>query len=166
MSQYNDQKRISDKAWMESVMGQITGLREDAGMFKRAADAIADFSDFKVGDKLLFKGKPSSVNSVGIYAQDVTGKNVSKSYDSVQKAIEDIDNGKMFRGVLEVYFGSNPIPLLNIESDGKIHRHQLADTMIAMVKKQEDDNGDPLAVEKWKLHGEQQAPAKKSLFDW
>jgi hypothetical protein len=38
--------------------------------------------------------------------------------------------------------------------------------MIAMVKKQEDDNGDPLAVKKWKSYGEQQTPAKKSLFDW
>jgi len=51
---------------------------------------------------------------------------------------------------------------LNIESDGKIHRHQLADTMIAMVKPIPSDDSEDGRWERM----EAVKPAKKSLFDW
>jgi hypothetical protein len=128
---------------------------------KTANKVIEDLLHFKVGDKLLFNSKPIQIEGIIVDATDSNNKRIQKRLNSVKEAADFVDNNSnLMDGVVETYFGSNPIYLLNI-TGGIIARHFMADKLLQQVKPIPEDDS-PLAVKKWKSYGEH----KKSLSDW
>ncbi len=118
-----------------------------------ANKAIADLIQFKLGDKLLYEDQPIKIESISVNTTDSNHKNISKQFNSVKDAADFIDQNEFWQGGLEVYFGHNPIYLINIQNDGKITRNRMADYLKTVIKPMPEDTI-PLAVQKWKKFGE------------
>jgi hypothetical protein len=100
---------------------------------KTANEVIADLLHFKVGDKLLFNDRPIQIENIMVDATDSNKKTIQKSFNSVEEAAGFIDNNNLMSGVIEAYFGNNPIYLLNIYN-GTITRHHMADKLLQQFK--------------------------------
>jgi hypothetical protein len=98
-----------------------------------ANEVIADLLHFKVGDKLLFNDRPIQIENIMVDATDSNKKTIQKSFNSVEEAANFIDNNNLMSGVIEAYFGNNPIYLLNIYN-GNIIRHHMADKLLQQFK--------------------------------
>lgn len=129
---------------------------------KTANEVIEDLLHFKVGDKLLFNGKPIQIENIILDATDSNKKRIEKRFNSVKEAANFVDNNSnLMDGVVETYFGSNPIYLLNI-TGGIIARHFMADKLLQQVKPIPADDPEDGRWERM----EAVKPHKKSLSDW
>ncbi len=100
---------------------------------KTANEVIADLLHFKVGDKLLFNDRTIQIENIMVDATDSNKKTIQKRFNSVEEAADFIDNNNLMSGVIEAYFGNNPIYLLNIYN-GTITRHHMADKLLQQFK--------------------------------
>ena len=129
---------------------------------KTANEVIEDLLHFKVGDKLLFNGKPIQIENIIVDATDSNKKRIQKRFKSVKETADFVDsNSNLMDGGIEAYFGSNPIYLLNI-TGGIISRHFMADKLLQQVKPIPADDPEDGRWERM----EAVKPHKKSLSDW
>lgn len=99
-----------------------------------ANEAIKDLLHLNLGEKLLYDNQPIQIENIIVDANDSSNKRINNKFKSVKEAADFVDkNTNLVDGTIEVYFGNNPIYLVNI-SHGTITRHQLADKLLQKVK--------------------------------